>query len=1139
MHDQSALRQAIEAASYLCGVKDGSLYSDNTQTRLEKRLDAYWGNSNPSHRRQDPSNLEDETGDSALDAIEVIHQALLDIPSQSLGISAPILGARDLNTLRTLISIFSSWKLTSLVSTYDATLSTLQSATLSGVQSAKLQEIPNETLLNERRKVQVDRYSIIFFTACNVLHRLRRILGLDGEKTEVSYAVLRICSPHIVALAIRLAWGPTLQQLDETGQAERNAAAAILSDLLRTLSTSSCLQILSEAGHVKASKASKEGQFRIPAFVKTAIEQLYSAQLLRTDGIMALFRNIFGSEEEHGSDLLKKLAGVGHLLSTPPPKMSLEAFALINVPRLMDIISELPTSSETDRKQSPSRQSTSTHKTAACFALARIQEVAPEVVKSSTEDIIWKYVYPKEEKETVTFPPFVQAKLIQDAVTLLFQIVEHSEPSTTYLSFLISPVLIPLFTLCAFLKDSQKQKISDVKEEETNLEASLLSMSWSLLKTWLRIAEVKESCDIFSPKSLIGLFAVSFSSVGPILRGGDEIKSPYWDHKDGHLCISWRDAAPQIDIASVLSTLQVKDLDTLLQTEEGSEMMTTPSFLSALTLSPSPPLLANLLKDCSRKDICSQLLNDLIESYTSARQKDVTLKQDTASESVTYVQHILELINTFGSDVLAGQVDKILSFIDFSLGSRIDNGTKQPESGNDQMPTLKAGVDDGPLAGLINIGIKNATTKSDEGTIEEEEPDDDLVETALNLLLALLEGNPDVSPQSHSVLKIISAKLEAQITKSTSSEIHSLAKEARLVLAARQSSKQPFRSSIPTGTPLQQAYAKGNELYQEALRLLQDPILPVRAHGLVLLKELAGYGSTEVGKGILMDPALTSAILDIYIQAIKDDESFLYLNAVKGIAEMANVGGARMIKRLVNLYLGSDKALYTKGEVDLQLRMGEALLQLVQKLEEALLAYIDEIVHPLLTAIRQANRPTTLRSSYLSIIGTCIEACPAAFTSTSFLADAIIDAMLDLLSIESRQKSSITQQQDMQDPTHVDAKLPQLRRAAVLLLALFIRGSKHQLDIVQEDRDQSNQNEGLTALRLPNGTILGGSSKSRSSDGKSSDPLQSLMFSDKQTSRTKSILGYVAQTDSDGLVRHQSQQLLEELELLTLARIAR
>lgn len=1123
---------------HLCSVRFSDdlrlLHPDRTQIRLERRLEAY-RHAIRLDERIPFSNLEDETGESALNAIEAIHRALLDKDSiessQSSTTSAPTLGARDLNTLRTLLSILSSWKLACLVSAYDMTLGNLHSATLSGEQSAKLQEIPDEALLNQRRQVEAQRYSAIFSAASDLLKRLGFILGLDEERTEVSNAVLRTCSPHIVALASRLAWGPLSHKEDKKGQSEKSAAATVLFDLLRTLSTSSCLQILAEAGHVRASKASKEKQIQIPTFVKAAVERLYSAQLLRTDGVMALLRNIFGSEEEHGSDLMKKLAGVGHLLSTPPPRMSSETFASINVPRLMDVISELPTSSNVDQQRSPSQQSTSTHKTASCFALARIQEVAPEAVKTGTKNIIWRYIYPEEE-ETTTSLPSVQAKRIQDSVQLLFQIVEHSEPSTTYLSFLISPMFIPLFTLCAFLKGDQRQKIGDMKGKETDPEVSLVSMSWSLLKTWLQIAEVKEACKVLSPKSLTSLFATSNSSVGPIPHGEDKVNCPYWDRRDGQVCILWKDTAAQTDIASALSTLQLEDLQVLLRSEEDSEM-NTPLFLSALALSPSPTLLASLLKDSSRKDVCSQLLIDLIESYTSSKQKEKTLRrseQDTVSNSVIFVQHILELIQVFGSEVLTGQIDKILSFIDFALGSRVEIRGDQSKSETSQFPTLQANLHQGHLAGLINIGNKNTAT-SDEAPMEDEESDDDLIETALNLLLSLLEGNPDVSSQSHSLLKIISAKLEVQITRSTNSEIHSLAKEARLVLTARQSSKSSSTFSSNYSTPLQQAYTKGNELYQEALRLLQDPILPVRAHGLIMLKELAGYGSSNVSKRTLMDPALTSAILDIYIQAIQDDESFLYLNAVKGIAEIANVGGKKMITRLVGLYLGSNKEIYNKGKVDMQLRMGEALLQVIQKLEEALLAYVDEIVYPLLTAIRQFNRPTTLRSSYLSVLGTCVEACPAAFTST-LSANAIVDAMLDLLSIESKQKSSITQAQDMQDPTHVDTKLPQLRRAAILLLALFINGSRHQLEIAQEERDKINQEEGLTALRLPNGSIVG------SGNDSSAKIQQPLMFPEKQSSRTSSILGYIAQTDNDDLVRHQSQQLLEEVKLLALAYVA-
>lgn len=1057
------------------------------------------------------SSLEDQTGDLALDALLAIHRALLDTQccdtSRSL---RPALGARDIKTLHIVLAVITNWKLGSLISAFDASFGTLQCAFLSSEAPARLVELPDEAALSKTRQLEIEKLSCICSASSKALHRLMIPLGLEGSRSQVSDALLHSCAPHIAALAIRIGWGPLMQRGNQERQGQKEAAMTFLSNLLRSLSTTSCLKILTASGHINRPSKTKAP---IPAFVKSATENLYSAQLLRSDAVMALFSHIFGNEEEHGSDLMKKLAGIGHLLSTPPPNMSVDTFATINAPRLMDIVSELPDYSVQEQQRSPSRQSTSTHRTAACFALARLHEVAPGAMTRTVHDTIWGHLKPEEERASSSGRNHVYA-----SVQLLHGIVEHSEPSTTFLSFLIGPVTVSLFTLCSFLRRSIGMSIEEIDTKGKPADSPLSSMASSLLNTWLRLADVEEACEVLGPKGKIGIFATSGSSVAAVKSSTEGTNHAFWIRTDGQIFFEWRSGQPEMDLSNALSSLQVTDLQTLLSSDEGADR-SAQSLLSALHLAPSPPLLASLLKDSARKDVASHLLNELLELYSLAKQAEQNHSGNTAN-SVLYVQHILELITVFGSEIVSGQADRILAFINFALGAEV---------GHQEEIKMDA-YSKGPLADLTSIRLEAEEITRGQMQMDEK-PDDELTETALNLLLSLLEGSPDISVHSHSLLKLIFAKLEWHISHSSSRETRTLAKEARLAITARGSKAASSDGSGTSGTPLQRAYAKGNETYHEALGLLQDPILPVRAHGLVLLKELAACGSTDASKGRLMDPALTSAIVDIYIQAIQDDESFLYLNAVKGLAEMANIGGKSMIKRLVGLYLGTS---FSREQVDMQLRMGEALLQVVQKLEKALSAHVNEIVHPLLTVLRHGTRPSTLRSSYLSILGTCIEACPDAFSATQ-LGSAIIDAMLDLLSVETNVQMQQSQE-EAQDPTNLDTKLPQLRRAAVLLLALVIRGSRHQLELAQEKRDKvpSQDDGGLTSLRMPNGSIL--QPKFPSSPAISLRPL--LMFPEDKTERTKTLLGYIAQTDSDSLVRHQAQQLLEELNLLTLSRIA-
>jgi len=126
--------------------------------------------------------------------------------------------------------------------------------------------------------------------------------------------------------------------------------------------------------------------------------------------------------------------------------------------------------------------------------------------------------------------------------------------------------------------------------------------------------------------------------------------------------------------------------------------------------------------------------------------------------------------------------------------------------------------------------------------------------------------------------------------------------------------------------------------YQRALKLLQDALLPVRAHGLLLLRELV-----TVRPGITPHEAvraLEPAIRDIFMQAIQDDDSYIFLNAVQGMATLANSFGADVLRALVRVYADDLQGVgvgdLTQQDIDMRLRIGEALGQVIRRCGDTL-----------------------------------------------------------------------------------------------------------------------------------------------------------------------------------------------------------
>ena len=130
-------------------------------------------------------------------------------------------------------------------------------------------------------------------------------------------------------------------------------------------------------------------------------------------------------------------------------------------------------------------------------------------------------------------------------------------------------------------------------------------------------------------------------------------------------------------------------------------------------------------------------------------------------------------------------------------------------------------------------------------------------------------------------------------------------------------------------------------IYQRALKLLQDPILPVRAHGLLLLRQLVSRQGDRTEA--LIDHALVPAILSIFLQSVEDDDSYMFLNAVQGLAAMVDTFGKDVLKGLVRLYSqgldGADVHHVSQRDVDKRLRIGEVLGQVIHRLGEALTVY--------------------------------------------------------------------------------------------------------------------------------------------------------------------------------------------------------
>jgi hypothetical protein len=499
------------------------------------------------------------------------------------------------------------------------------------------------------------------------------------------------------------------------------------------------------------------------------------------------------------------------------------------------------------------------------------------------------------------------------------------------------------------------------------------------------------------------------------------------------------------------------------------------------------------------------------------------------------MQMQLQLLGDSSSSILR-KPDQLLSFIKQILESTVSTDPRTTtESAINRLE-----IDDD--SDNDSDDLSEHDSDDDDPGSEVVKPDDEMVETTLNLLLSVLEStyslarptsstnllfsvHESLSARNAPILNEVFSLLEP-VTYSTSSSLRPLAREARMVITARSASTSTSSERKSRGMEEETA----QEIYQKSLKLLQDPILPVRAHGLLLLRQLVTpkpRGAAEQGATVT-DPALVPAILSIFLQSVQDDDSYIFLNALQGLAVMVEGFGKDVLKGLVRDYSHGLDTMpadsMSQQDLDVRTRIGEALSTVIQRCGTTLGKYgelpITSLDRPHLTQIpgdilipalvsvyRPGGIPVTLRTSALSLLADAINTYPLAMISYT---EDLAQGMIDLLQIESRSALNLRSNEEKKaelgkgdgdeeteearpsgDNDHLttDSKYPPLRRAALHLLALLIRA---------------------TAKATDDGNII-------------------LPFSATLVKRAHITLEYIAATDDDTVVRVMAREVNEEL----------
>lgn len=192
-----------------------------------------------------------------------------------------------------------------------------------------------------------------------------------------------------------------------------------------------------------------------------------------------------------------------------------------------------------------------------------------------------------------------------------------------------------------------------------------------------------------------------------------------------------------------------------------------------------------------------------------------------------------------------------------------------------------------------------------------------------------------------------------------------------------------------------------------AITSLNDPLAPIRAHGLYLLRQLIEARS---------DVLSLDFVINLHLVQLKDPEPFVYLNVIKGLESLIEWDEPVVLKTLCDIYVNKET------ELDERLRIGEVILRYIQVSNETFQGEsANLIVESTLSVIRRHDADDDrMRMSAMSLLGMCCKVNPLGLIGK--LEDAL-DCAIGILNLETTSDKAI------------------MRRAAVVLIQDLILGT--------------------------------------------------------------------------------------------------
>ncbi|ORX49189.1 hypothetical protein DM01DRAFT_1325961 [Hesseltinella vesiculosa] len=403
--------------------------------------------------------------------------------------------------------------------------------------------------------------------------------------------------------------------------------------------------------------------------------------------------------------------------------------------------------------------------------------------------------------------------------------------------------------------------------------------------------------------------------------------------------------------------------------------------------------LVDFLTKLNNPDLSGDFFVFLLNSYSHMQAAGPS---SDPKSILMILQLIMVMVDKLGPAIL-GKPIQILAFANNTVVGQLERMDRLGRA-NQASSSSHRGFPD--ITNIVSEEQRDLFEEMDDESFTVEDELESLL-LAINLIRAVIHENDDLDDKALQLMSSLLPslkRLEKMADEILQDQIH----EVILAITTIQSSQD---MKAANGGRLTQSQKQ----YQEAMKALQDELLPVRAHGIGLLKEMILAKDPLVSSGQALDD-----LLDLFIRLAQDEDSFIYMNAIKGLSALTDIHGNRIIEKLGKVYADKNEKL------DHRLRVGEALLQTIQRCGDALGKYINALVNPLESVLGDRQADAHLRTSALSILSMACQTCPTALSGILW---QLTDWVLNILDLE---------------------KTPEVRRAATVLILSLFRGMASQ-----------------------------------------------------------------------------------------------